>query len=253
MVELEQRRSVATRVAQVAGQRALALRDAGAPLTVGHKRARDVVSEADRAVESLIRTELRAAFPGDLVMGEELGGDPDGAFWCVDPIDGTANYLRGSPLWGTSIGYLVDDEPQLGVISLPTLDLLLVASAGGGVTCNGRALPERSASQIAIASIGEGPYWEAAGIGALERHLRDAGWGVAEYRCATVGLCFAALGYTDGYLERRTSLWDVAAGAVISAEAGLEVRLGGPRTTGGMWVQAGTPALLEVVDEVWEP
>lgn len=241
-------RRTAARIARGAAELAQRLRAAG-PLATTLKGPRDVVSAADRQVETWIRAELTAALPTERIVGEELGGEPAGTFWCVDPIDGTANYLRGSPLWGCSVALIVDDEPRVGAIALPDLDLLLEASVGEGVWCQGRPLPPRPPSDVAIVAIGENAFWGPEDIGTLQAHVRTAGWGTASYRCATVGLSFAALGYTDGYLEERTSLWDLAAGVVIAAEAGLEVRLGGPRVNAGMWVQAGTPALLELVDQ----
>jgi myo-inositol-1(or 4)-monophosphatase len=246
-----ERETTALHIVARAGQLARSMFDERGRFRAESKGANDFVSEADRLVETSIREDLGQAFPDEPIMGEELGGHPTGAFWCVDPIDGTANFLRGSPLWGTAVSYLVDDEPQLGVIALPALELLLSASLGGPTSCNGEVLTTWTGSDIPIVSIGEGPHWDPDGIGTFERHLRGAGWGIAAYRSATVGQCFAALGYTDGHLEQWTNLWDIAAGAVICAGVGLDVRIGGDREPGRMHIQAGTPALLAAADAVW--
>lgn len=188
------------------------------------KKANEFVSEADREVEQLIRSRLASLFPDDRVMGEEMGGDGAEAFWSIDPIDGTANFLRGTPLWGVSLGFVQDGKSTVGVIAYPSLGLTLSAAAGLGVWKNGERFDRKvHFPSVRVAAVGESPRWSAEGIAEVELALRKAGWGVAEYRCATIGLGFAALGYTDGYVEKNTSIWDIAAGSVICAEAGLEV------------------------------
>jgi myo-inositol-1(or 4)-monophosphatase len=67
------------------------------------KGAQDYLTEADGEVERLIKARIEAAFPGDSVMGEEGGGEIDSSAWIVDPIDGTANFARGIPLFSVSI------------------------------------------------------------------------------------------------------------------------------------------------------
>lgn len=220
-------------------------------LLIRSKRPQDFVSEADNAVEELIRRHIAQNYPEDAFLGEELGGRATDAFWCIDPIDGTANFLRGSPLWGISLAYLVKSEVQLGVISLPELDLTLSAHKGQGAQHNSKPLAKPQTTTIQIASVGENVHWSAQSIAKLELLLRESGWGLAEYRCATVGLVFAALGYTDGYLEKYTSLWDIAAGALICEETGLHVEMGGEMTTAGMWIKAGSLELLTSLNDLW--
>jgi histidinol-phosphatase len=110
------------------------------PVTV-RKPDRSFVTEADTAVERLIRERIAAAFPDHGVVGEELGSDGGGASirWFVDPIDGTHNYLRGVPIWATLLGVERDGELQAGIVSAPA-----PAAAGclaGSVGCGppGRA------------------------------------------------------------------------------------------------------------------
>lgn len=188
------------------------------------KTANEFVSQADRQVETLIREKLAEWFPHDSVMGEELGGAGSEAFWSIDPIDGTANFLRGSPLWGVSIGFVEDGVSRVGVISYPSLGWRLSAADGVGAFRNGDPYRRKvDFPSVRIAAVGESPRWKPEGIAEIELALRKSGWGVAEYRCGTIGLGFAALGMTDGYIEKNTSIWDIAAGSVICAEAGLKV------------------------------
>lgn len=188
------------------------------------KNASEFVSEADREVEALIRENLDSQLPDDDVMGEELGGEAGDAFWSIDPIDGTANFLRGTPLWGISLGFVENGRSTVGVISYPLLGIRLSAASGLGVWKNGEPFHRRvHFPSVRIAAVGESPRWTIEGIAEIEMALRKAGWGVAGFRCATIGMGFAALGYTDGYVEKNTSIWDIAAGSVICAEAGLAV------------------------------
>ncbi len=81
------------------------------------------VTDADRAVEQPVRQRIAASRPGDSVLGEEYGGTAalEGRQWIVDPIDGTKNFLRGVPIWGTMIALAIDGMPVVGVVSAPAL------------------------------------------------------------------------------------------------------------------------------------
>ncbi len=93
-----------------------------AGLVVETKPDRSPVTEADRAAEQAMRALLARERPGDGVLGEEFGADPAGERrWILDPIDGTINYLRGIPVWGTLIALEQAGEVVAGVVSAPLL------------------------------------------------------------------------------------------------------------------------------------
>ena len=91
-------------------------------LVVTTKPDRTPVTDADQAVERSIRAGIEVARPGDSILGEEYGAQGSGSRqWIIDPIDGTANFLRGVPIWGTLIALAVDGVPIVGVVSAPAL------------------------------------------------------------------------------------------------------------------------------------
>jgi histidinol-phosphatase len=102
-------------------------------LVVTTKPDRTPVTDADQAVERLIRERIEATRPGDSVLGEEYGGDrTPGRQWIIDPIDGTANFMRGVPVWGTLISLAIDGVPVVGVVSSPALGKRWWAAKGHG-------------------------------------------------------------------------------------------------------------------------
>lgn len=108
----------------------------------------DFGSEADTGVERLVRQRLAAIFPAETVLGEEMGGMADDAYWTIDPIDGTANFLRGSPLWGISLGFVRNGSPELGIVAMPVVNEIYSACDGSGLLLNsgkfsGRCLSRR--------------------------------------------------------------------------------------------------------------
>ena len=102
-------------------------------LTVETKPDRTPVTDADRAVEQAMRAALRESRPADRILGEEYGGEREsGRQWILDPIDGTANFLRGVPVWGNLIALAVDGVPIVGVVSAPALGRRWWAARGHG-------------------------------------------------------------------------------------------------------------------------
>jgi histidinol-phosphatase len=102
-------------------------------LEVSTKPDRSPVTDADRAVELAIRDLVAQHRPHDSFFGEEFGTAGHASRqWIIDPIDGTANFLRGVPVWATLISLAVDGAPVLGVVSAPALGKRWWARAGGG-------------------------------------------------------------------------------------------------------------------------
>jgi histidinol-phosphatase len=110
-----------------------------------------LVSDADRDAEELIRAQLRRTRPRDAVTGEELPPTGSGARqWVVDPIDGTHNFVRGVPVWGTLIALVDDGRPVLGLVAAPALGRRWWATLGSGAWA-GRSLT--SARRIRVSGV----------------------------------------------------------------------------------------------------
>jgi myo-inositol-1(or 4)-monophosphatase len=88
-------------------------------------------------------------------------------------------------------------------------------------------------------------------IAALHTGLRRSGWIVEGFHATSVGLAFTARGILDGHLQKTTTMWDIAGGAVLVREAGLEVRIGHDPVSDAYWIAAGTEALIETTERLW--
>ena len=190
----------------------------------------DLVSEADVAAEKLIRERLLAARPDDGMLGEE-GSDTRGSSglrWIVDPLDGTTNFLFGIPQWGVSIAVEDESGTLAGVVFDPMRDELWAAVRGAEPTLNGAPLrrPERGGG-LANALIATGFGYDAdvraiqaEGVTRLLPRVRD----IRRVGSAAIDLAWTAAGRYDAYYERGVKLWDIAAGELICASAGLHTR-----------------------------
>lgn len=201
------------------------------PLEIGTKSAPvDLVTEVDRACEALIVEGLCRARPGDAVVAEEGSSrERAGAAWrwLVDPLDGTTNYAHGYPRFCVSIGVERDGTRHVGVVYDPLMDELYHAVRGGGAFRNGRPLRVSSEPRLDRALLATGFAYDRreSSVDNLDqfgaflkraRALRRDG-------SAALDLCYVASGRLDGYWERKLQPWDVAAGALVVAEAGGRV------------------------------
>jgi histidinol-phosphatase len=181
------------------------------------------VTQADTEIEQMVRAQIASAFPEDRVLGEEQGGDAagDGRVWIVDPIDATANFARGIPIWATLIALQVDGEQVLGVVEAPALRERYRAVRGGGAWCNDEPIGvsrigEIGASQLLFAGAGtwiREPRNERA-LSTLAEAKRTRGFG------DFWGHMLVARGSAEAMLEPDLALWDYAALQPIVEEAG---------------------------------
>ena len=214
---------VAVECARTAG--ALLLERFGSERVLATKStSTDLVSAADLAAEQAIRDILARRVPDDAIMGEE-GDDTAGTSgrrWIVDPLDGTVNFLYGLPQWGVSVAC----EGLAGAVYDPTRDELFTATADGSAQCNGIDLEPTPPEDLAHALVATGFGYDA-GRRALQAEVaarvvpraRDIRRGGS----AALDLAWTAAGRLDAYYERGVNLWDVAAGELICARAGLTV------------------------------
>jgi histidinol-phosphatase len=196
------------------------------------------VTQADMAIEEMLRAQISAAFPDDRIVGEEMGGDAagEGREWIVDPIDATANFARGIPIWATLIALQVDGEPALGLVSAPALGERYEGVAGEGATCDGTAIRVSSIAAVADSQLlfaGVGPWVRGpagrAELDTLVSASRTRGFG------DFWGHMLVARGSAEAMIEQELSLWDYAALVPIVREAGGRMTTidGGPVHHGG--------------------
>ena len=188
----------------------------------------DPVSEADEAAEALIRERLTAARPDDGILGEEEGhaAGTSGVRWVVDPLDGTVNFLFGIPQWGVSIAAEDADGALAGVVYDPMRDEMWRAERGGPPRCGDTVLRGSDKTDLGHALFATGFGYDA-GVRATQGdtiarvlpHVRD----IRRLGSAALDLAWTAAGRYDVFYERGLKAWDLAAGALLCREAGLEV------------------------------
>ncbi|MCU0726000.1 MAG: inositol monophosphatase [Planctomycetes bacterium] len=192
----------------------------------GKGRARDFLTEADRASETLVVEELSRAFPDDAIVAEEGGSRPGNGrrTWYVDPLDGTVNFSRGHPFFAVSIGLVAGGVPLLGAVHAPVLGETFAGEVGVGAVRNGesiavsgiRDLPESLLATGFAYVRNESPDDNVDNFARLILKvlcIRRAG-------AASLDLAYVAAGRLDGFWELHLSAWDVAAGAAIVRAAG---------------------------------
>jgi myo-inositol-1(or 4)-monophosphatase len=222
---LDQRFALARALAQEAGAMALDYFNRRETLVIETKRdLQDVVSIADRNVETLIRRRVEEMFPEDGFLGEEFGhtAGASGHTWVVDPIDGTAPFVNGMPNWCVSIAVLHDNEPVIGVIHAPCHDELYAAASGRGATLNGRVLtldPSRTIRN-ALTGIGANSHVTPEAMADIVRRLLEEGGNFIRNGSGALMLAYVASGRLVGYYEPYMHAWDCLAGYCLVKEAG---------------------------------
>jgi len=195
----------------------LARRHAGA-LTIEDKADGSLVTNADREVEELIRSQLATRWPDDAIVGEEMPSSADigtGDVWYIDPIDGTHNFIGGLPLWAVCIGRCCDGLPTAGVIHAPALDLTWTAFRDQGAYLNGTALQVTDCQQL-VRSHTVAFTTEAAAELHLDLPYSQRNLGSAALHCGylTTG-AFKACVFSNWWI------WDMVPGLAIAREAGV--------------------------------
>ena len=243
----------------------ISLKYFGGPVPAVAKPDGSPVTEADQAIERMVRERIAASFPDHAVFGEEGGGaiDPARPTWVIDPIDGTRNFIRGLPIFATLIGLVFEGEVVVGVASAPALGERWDAFRGGGARRNGEAVGVSAIARLEDAQVLHGGLdwwrddprlWELLGMLA-DRAGRTRGFGDFWIHLLVAG------GMADVALERDLKPWDVAALDCILTEAGgrctgwngsVALSSGSVLSTNGL-LHAELLDLLSDVDEPIEP
>ena len=192
-----------------------------------------LVTETDLAIQQRMQASLLHDYPQIPLLGEEMSSEehlrilrhsPSG-FWCLDPLDGTANYVAGMPCFATSLAYILEGEIRIGIIYDPLRDECFHAVAGQGAFLNGEPLRldtpdcgldecvamvdfKRLSPRLASRLATDPPYRSQRSIGSV-----------------ALDWCWLAAGRMALYLHGGAKLWDYAAGSLIHREAGGALRL----------------------------
>ncbi len=215
---------VGTQAAQEAGR--ILVEKARTGFSVSYKGDTNLVTEADLASEKSIVARIRNAFPGHAVLAEENhSGTEGGDFrWIIDPLDGTTNYAHGLPIYSVSIGLEIHGVMEWGIVYNPNMEEIFTARRGDGAFLNGVPLRVSKTSTLNDSLLVTGFPYDVrtnpdnnldyfAGFMLRSQAVRRIG-------SAALDFCYVAAGRFDGFWEIELRPWDMAAGVLITREAG---------------------------------
>jgi myo-inositol-1(or 4)-monophosphatase len=252
----ERRHSFALRIARQAGELGLRHFRALDRLTIESKGHQDLVTNADREVETLIRKAIATEFPDDGIVGEEHGrtGGTSGHVWVIDPIDGTANFVAGIPAWCVSIACCRGGVAHTGVIFEPASGEMFSARRGAGACVNDRPMRASASGSLTKGSVGTGfsNRAEADNIVGVIGDLIASGGVFYRNASGALMLAYVAAGRLIGYVEEHMNAWDCLAGLLMVEEAGGRIAQPDPATAidRGTVVIAGGAAVFPAIEAI---
>ena len=223
-------------------------------LTIESKGHQDLVSNGDREVELFIRAALAAEFPEDGIVGEEHAAvtGASGNVWIIDPIDGTANFVRGIPAWCVVIACAMNGVASIGVIHEPSTGETFYGRRGGGAFLNGKPIRVTTAASLTEGSVGTGfsNRAEAENIVTLIGLIISEGGVFFRNASGALMLAYVAAGRLLAYCEEHMNSWDCMAGLLLVEEAGGRIVTPDPATVieDGTVVIAGGKGVFDQVD-----
>jgi myo-inositol-1(or 4)-monophosphatase len=188
----------------------------------------NLVTDVDRASESIIMDKIKEAFPEHSILAEESGEyfREEEFKWVIDPLDGTVNYAHTFPFFCVSIGVMKGSAAKVAVVYDPVRDELFTAQEGGGAYVNDAAIKVSSAPSLKDSLVATGFAYTMEGKAsnmALFAKIMGKAQALRRAGSAALDLCYVACGRMDGFWELNLSPWDTAAGQLIVSEAGGEV------------------------------
>lgn len=252
--------ALALTVAEEGARMAREMREAGYAIADRKTSVADIVTEADRAVETAIRDAIAQARPQDGFFGEETdqAASASGLTWVVDPIDGTVNYAYGQPAWAVSVA-VGEGDPQsatwtglAGVVVNPVAGETWEGLLGGGSRVNGRTLRITKEVDLPRTLLGTGFGYRAerrleqgkvvAQMLGVVRDIRRVG-------AASLDICSVAAQRLDAYFETGLHPWDQAGGTIVAKEAGAYVGGLGGTAPGEAFYLACNPVIAGPLEE----
>ncbi len=222
--ETENRARFAEHVTVKAGRLAMEFFRDVSQLTVESKGVQDLVSNADRDVETLIRREINESFPDDGIIGEEYATQPgtSGFDWVIDPIDGTSNFVRGIPAWSVSIACAQNGRAVIGSLLDPVNNEHFLCQRESGAFLNGKAIQVCASRELShgLMGVGTSHDCETNPVPTMIRLLMERDSMFVRSGSGALGLAYVSCGRYLGYIEGNMGSWDCLAGILLAEEAG---------------------------------
>lgn len=253
MNPIESRHALAVSLVEAAAQTALGFFKDRDSLNIEVKGLQDWVSNADKSVEDELRAALAQAYPYDAIVGEEHGAamGSSGFTWVIDPIDGTTNFVNGTPGWCVVLACVHNSQTVSAVVCDPVSQETYVAARGHGASLNGRSLQVSAATRLDQGTLGVGHSTRISPEGTiklLEQLLNRQGL-FRRGGSGALDLAYVAAGRLIGFVEPHMNAWDCLAAMLLIEEAGGRVE---PFDMPGMIAHGGraVTACPGVYDEV---
>lgn len=222
-----------------------------------HKHDGSLFTDADASTQKALVAALPEILPNP-VLGEEMSEAEQHAawmagengLWCIDPIDGTSNFVAGIPYFAISIAWLKNGQRQLGVVYDPIADECFYAIRGQGAFLDGEPLPIRTpVTELRRAMAGIEPKRLPKDL--IAKLVAEPPYAsLRNFGASALDWCYTAAGRFDVYVHGKQKLWDYAAGALILEEAGGKLScLDGPFDESTVWersvIASASPALFD--------
>ncbi len=190
----------------------------------------DVVTVADKESDKFIVNSIKAKYPDHNILSEEsdeISNHTSEYRWVIDPLDGTANFSAGLPIFAVSIALQRNGETILGVVYVPYLNETFHAIKGGGAFLDDKKLSVSQNSRLDHAVVSTG--FPVDRNENSDNNINNAVTVIPKVRAfrrlgaAAVDICYVGAGLLDAYWELNLHLWDIAAATLIAKEAGAEI------------------------------
>lgn len=222
--ELDSRLEFAKTIVEKAAATALGFFRDRDSLDIEVKGLQDWVSNADKTVEEQIRNGLANTYPDDSIVGEEYGKveGSSGYTWVIDPIDGTTNFVNGTPGWCVVLACVFGESTVIAVITDPVSQEKYTAVRGKGAMLNGQAIKVSSATDLSHGTLGVGHNNRvdpSLTISLLQVLLNKQGL-FRRGGSGALDLAYVAAGRLIGFVEPHMNAWDCLAALLLIEEAG---------------------------------
>ncbi len=221
------------------GKMAITLRQKTPPTAfISQKSQQDFLTLADTTVQQCWHDAIAAHYPNDVILAEENSTEccamstfdiqkTEQGLWVLDPIDGTANFMRGMSEWAISIAYIYDAEIQFSAIYLPEIKRLLWAVKGQGAFCQPKNkhphriyVSNEAKKNRSTFILSRSQRWDIDSHLASVANLEKESIAYRLFGSASYSLACVAQGQAEGFFEPHMHPWDITAGLLLVQEAG---------------------------------